>query len=157
DPAAVAVAIAGPGDAALVGGRGAGVVAPVDGRAARQQGVGLRATAVVGQRREHRVDGVVGRAHLVALDAVDEAGAAGAVADEVAAGAGEGANNVGADAVEIDQVPGDDGIADAGSAVGPEEDAAAGVGAVVGDGVVEQGQGEGVDAAALGTGGVAAD
>src|SRR5690348_509056 len=41
DLAAVAVAVARPGDAALVHGRGAVVIAVVDGRAPRQQGVRL--------------------------------------------------------------------------------------------------------------------
>src|SRR5262252_2915712 len=66
DADAVAVAVAGPGDPALVGEGGEVVVAPVDGGAARQQRVGLGRAAVEGQRAEHRVERVAGGAHLVA-------------------------------------------------------------------------------------------
>jgi hypothetical protein len=51
---------------------------PVDGRAAPQEGVGLGAAPVGGERAEARVDRVGGRAHLVP---VGEAGGATAVAD----------------------------------------------------------------------------
>jgi hypothetical protein len=105
DATAVAVAIAGTSDSALVGVGGVIVIAVVDGRTAGQQGVCLGGAAIVRQGGELRVDGIGGRAHLVALVAVGEAGAAGAVADEVVAGAGEGAGDVGADAIEIWKVP----------------------------------------------------
>src|SRR5947208_2226734 len=88
EAAAVAVAVAGPADAALVGGGGAGVVALVDGRAARQQRVGPGGAAVAGQGAEPGVDGVGGRAHHVPVDAVGEAGGARAVADQVVPAAG---------------------------------------------------------------------
>ena len=90
DRDAVAVAVLLARDrAALVGGRHAGVVARVDGPAAGQQGVGLRRPAVVGQRAELGVDGMSTRADDVAVDAVGEARAADAVADEVVPQAGE--------------------------------------------------------------------
>src|SRR5262249_20154002 len=111
--------------------------------------------AVVRQRPQPRVQGAGGGADLVAVGAVGEAGAAVADADEVVPEAGEGARHVGA--ADAGQVLGDDGVADLGVAPVPEEGAAAGGGAVVGDGDVEQDQGPGVDAAALSTGGVAAD
>src|SRR5262249_43232465 len=120
-----------------------------------QQRMGQRGTAVVGQRAEFRVDGVGRRAHLVAVD-VGEAGGAGAVADQVVAAAAEAAGDVGAGPVQIDEVLGDDAVPHVGGGAEQVEDAAAGVGAVVGDGDVAQGQGDGVDAAAL-LGGVAAD
>ena len=57
--------------------------------------------------------GLTARAHDVAVDAVGEAGAAGAVADEVVPLAGEVPGHVRAGAAEIDQVQGDDRVPDA--------------------------------------------
>ena len=94
--------------------------------------------AVVGQRAELRVDRVGGRAHDVAVDAVGEAGAAGAVADQVVPLAGEGAGHVRPGAGEVDQVQGDDRVPDVERAARDVEEAAAGVGDVLGDGAVEQ-------------------
>src|SRR5262249_51797837 len=69
-------------------------IAPVDGRAARQQGTGQGGAPVVGEGAEPGVDGVGERADQVTVGAVGEPGGAGAVADEVVAGAGEGAGQV---------------------------------------------------------------
>src|SRR4051794_16156836 len=66
DAGAIAVAISGPGDAALVGGGRVGVVAPVDGRATRKQGVGLGGAAVERERAEPRVEWVIDGSQLVA-------------------------------------------------------------------------------------------
>src|SRR5262245_48623853 len=76
DAAAVAVAVAGPAKAALVPRRGSGVVACVDGPAARQEGVGHGAAAVLLKRADPRVERVGACADLVAARAVDEPGAA---------------------------------------------------------------------------------
>ena len=86
----------------------------------------------------------------VAVDAVGEAGAAGAVADQVVPLAGEVAGHVRAGAGEVDQVQGDDRVADVERAARVVEDAAAGVGDVLDDGAVEQGRRGREDAAALG-------
>src|SRR5205814_871491 len=84
DAVAVAVLAAREPGPALVGGRRARVVAPVNGRAAGQQRHRLRRPAVTGERAELRVDGAVGRARDVAADAAGEVDpAAGAVPDQV--------------------------------------------------------------------------
>src|SRR5262245_54902131 len=148
DQAAVAVAVPGPGDAALVGQRGEVVVPLVDGRAARQQGVRHGRAAVVAELAEHRVDWVKGGAHLVADGA--EAGAAGADPDQVMAVADEGAEHVVAAAGDPDRVAGNDRAldADAVGVEGPEDAAAAAGGEVLGNRAVEDAPPGGIDAAA---------
>ena len=98
---------------ALVGRGDDDIVAEVDGPASREKCVSLGPAAIVGERAQFGVDGVGGRPNDVAVDAVGEAGAAGAVADQVVAAAGEAAGHVRADAGEIDQVRRDDRVADA--------------------------------------------
>src|SRR5262249_21022672 len=80
-PAPVAVPAPWPGTPPLVEGGGGGFVAAVDGGAARQQGVRQGRPAVVLERAQLRVERLLGRAYLVAVD--PEAGAARAVADQV--------------------------------------------------------------------------
>src|SRR5947209_374588 len=110
DPAAVAVAVARTGDAALVRGGGSGVVAAVDGRAARQQRLREGGAAVVlqpAQPREHRLGG---GAHLVVVLVVGEAVAGGVRhADEVEAQRGERPVDVEAVA-GAGRVAGDEGV-----------------------------------------------
>src|SRR5262249_16020982 len=118
DLAAVAVAVAAATDAALVGAGRVAVVAVVDGWAARQQGVRPGGAAVVRQGAEPRVGGAGGGAHHVPVVAGGEAGAPGAVADQVVAGADESAGQVRADTAVLDEIVGDDGVADAGGAGG---------------------------------------
>ncbi len=62
--------------AALVGERTAGIIARIEGRAARLERVGQRIPAVIGQGAEQRVDGIAAVA-----DQVARAGRAGAMVD----------------------------------------------------------------------------
>src|SRR5262249_45281779 len=105
--------------AALVGGRGVGIVAGVDGRAAGQQGHGRGGSAVVLQGAEQRVD--------VEQVAAGEAAAPGATADEVAALVGQRPSEVGAGR---GAVAGEDDVVD-GQHPGVVVDAAASVAAGV--------------------------
>ena len=112
NPAAVAVAIAGPSHAALVGRGGMGVVALVDGPAAGKEGTRVGGPAVFRQRAQPRIEWGHPRAHLVAVGTVNEPGGAAAIADEVVPAAGKGTGQVGADSAGISKVLGDDGVAD---------------------------------------------
>src|SRR5262249_16815398 len=132
DQAPVAVAIPWPADAALVGGGGAGVATAVDGRAAREQGMGEGGAAVVLERAEVRVQPGAENAELIArgtegLPSVRVRGVA-EVADEVVAVAGEDAEDVRAGvAAQAVEVEGDDRILDVDGVARPGhlEDAAA--------------------------------
>src|SRR5262249_2662705 len=97
---------------ALVGRRAGAGVARVERRAAELEGAGLRGAAVRGERGEVRVD-----AELVAVDAVDEAGA-GARGDQVVARVGD--SGPCAVAVEV----GEDRVAERDLAAGEGVDAA---------------------------------
>src|SRR5262249_6861183 len=87
DWTAVAIAISGAVDAALVCGRCVGIVPFVNCRAAPQQCMSERAAAVVLERTELRVERVGGRAQLISASA--EADTARVGADEVVAQAVE--------------------------------------------------------------------
>src|SRR5207245_5872332 len=82
------------GKAALVGGRGVGVVARVHGGTAGKQGHRLARPTVVLKGSEQRIDRTGRRADLVAVDSVGQAAAAGAVADQIVAGRRDGSEKI---------------------------------------------------------------
>src|SRR5262249_5970360 len=138
----------------------AGIVAVVDGQASFSEGVGERGAAVVGQGTEPGVDGGARRADQVAVAVEREESGAISVhdADEIVALAVEGAEHIRPGAGGIDKILSNDGILNADRRVaGFPEDAAALMGAVSGDGDIEQGYRSGEDSAALLQGRVAAD
>src|SRR5262249_14224120 len=114
--------------AALVGGRGTGPAAGVEGRAAGQQGVGPGGAAVVLEGAQAGVNARGGGTHLVTRAA--EAAATGAVADQVMAVAAEGAGQVGVERARADvagrvEVAGDQAVGEFAEAHRPTEGAAA--------------------------------
>ena len=118
--------------------------------AAGEQGVGLSASAVVGERGELRIDRRGSVADLVAAGAVGEAGGRACVADEVAAAGGEGAVDVGECAVA--NIASDDAIGHGDRARASSHTTDAADTGVVGDGAVtDGGRGEStrIDAAAI--------
>ena len=91
----VPVAIHRPHHATLVCERSPGVVACVDARAARQEGVRFRWSVVVLQRAQQRIDGARAVADLIAVDPVGKTAGRANVTKQVVAQRGEDAAYIG--------------------------------------------------------------
>src|SRR5439155_11102712 len=100
-----------------------GIVAVIQGWTALEQGNAPGRSAVVVERVEHGIDRIAGGPNLVAVRAVGDAGAAGAVADQVVPHAGERTRDIGIH--DVRGVLGNDGTVEPdGPALGGEDPAA---------------------------------